>query len=44
LSGADNGVNEILATNDHEFLVIERDGGAGAAAVTKQIFRVDITG
>src|SRR5262249_46641388 len=32
-----NGVNEILAVNDHEFLVLERDGNAGLAAVTKKI-------
>lgn len=43
-NGADNGLNDILAINDHEFLAIERDGRAGAAAVTKKIYRVDITG
>lgn len=37
-----NGVSEILAVNDHEFLVIERDGKAGAAAAFKKIFRIDI--
>jgi hypothetical protein len=37
------GVNEILAVNDHEFLVIERDGNAGTAAGFKQIFKIDIT-
>jgi hypothetical protein len=35
-------VNEILAINDHEFLVIERDGNAGAAAAFKKIFKIDI--
>lgn len=37
-----NGVNEILAVNDHEFLVIERDGRAGSNATFKQIFKIDI--
>lgn len=37
-----NGVNEILAINDHEFLVLERDGKAGAAAAFKKIFKTDI--
>jgi hypothetical protein len=39
-----NGVNEILAINDHEFLVIERDGKAGAAAAFKKLFRIDTSG
>jgi hypothetical protein len=39
-----NGVNEILAVNDHEFLVIERDGKAGASAAFKKIFHIDIAG
>jgi len=43
-SGQDNGVNDILAINDHEFLVIERDSRIGTAAVTKQIYRIDLTG
>ena len=38
------GVNEILAINGHEFLVIERDGKAGSSAVFKKIFKIDITG
>jgi len=42
LDSASNGVNEILAVNDHEFLVIERDGRAGANAAFKKIFRIDI--
>jgi hypothetical protein len=44
LSSRSNGVNEILAIDDHQFLVIERDGNAGADAAFKQIFRIDITG
>jgi len=42
-----SGVSEILALNDHEFIVDERDGkglGDGSAAVVKQLFRIDITG
>jgi len=39
--------SEILAINDHEFLVLERDGkglGDGSNAVIKQIFKVDLNG
>jgi hypothetical protein len=42
-----SGVSEILAINDHEFLVDERDGkglGDGSAAVVKQLFRIDLQG
>src|SRR5262245_22141077 len=39
LDNKSNGVNEILAVNDHEFLVIERDGNAGTAAAFKKIFQ-----
>jgi hypothetical protein len=46
-----SGVSEIVALNDHEFLVDERDGngigggaGAKAVAVVKQIFKIDIKG
>src|SRR5262249_31998636 len=42
LDSKSNGVNEILAVNDHEFLVIERDGNAGTAAAFKKIFHIDI--
>ncbi|MEO7787631.1 MAG: esterase-like activity of phytase family protein [Sphingomicrobium sp.] len=41
------GVSEIVAINDHEFLVDERDGkglGDGTSAVVKQIFKIDISG
>ncbi len=38
------GVNEIVAVNDHEFLVIERDGKAGSDAAVKNIYWIDITG
>lgn len=42
-----SGVSEILAINDHQFLVDERDGkglGDGTDAKFKQIFKIDITG
>jgi hypothetical protein len=39
--------SEILAFNDHQFLVLERDGkglGDGTTAVVKQMWLVDLTG
>jgi hypothetical protein len=45
-----SGVSDIVAINDHEFLVDERDGtglGSGTAndpALVKQIFKIDIAG
>ncbi len=39
--------SEILALNDHEFLVLERDGkglGDGSNAVVKRIYKVDLAG
>ena len=36
------GVNEIVAVSGSEFLLIERDGAAGAAAVQKKIYRINI--
>lgn len=38
------GVNEMVAIDDHQFLVIERDGAAGTAAAAKLIFKIDLTG
>src|SRR5262249_31815654 len=44
------GVSEILAINNHEFLVDERDGKGlgdgppGTAAVVKQLYKIDLTG
>jgi hypothetical protein len=41
------GVSEILAVNNHEFLVDERDGkgqGDGSAAAVKQLFKIDLIG
>ena len=37
-----NGVCEILAVNDREFLVLERDSKAGADAKFKKLFRIDL--
>ena len=44
-----SGVSEIIALNDHQFLVDERDGnglgnGDGSAAAVKQLFQIDLTG
>ena len=42
-----SGASEIIAINNHEFLVDERDGkglGDGSNAVVKQLFKIDITG
>jgi hypothetical protein len=42
-----SGVSEILAINDHEFLVDERDGkglGDNSAAAVKKLFRIDLAG
>lgn len=44
LESASNGISEIVAVNDHEFLVLERDGRAGTSAVFKKIFKIDIAG
>jgi hypothetical protein len=42
-----SGVSEIVALNDHQFLVDERDGkglGDGSKAAVKQIFKIDLDG
>jgi hypothetical protein len=42
-----SGVSEIVAINDHEFLVDERDGrglGDGSVAVVKQLYQIDLAG
>ena len=44
---AGSGVSEIVAINDHQFLVDERDGkglGDGTSAAVKSIFLIDIAG
>ena len=41
------GISDIVAINDHEFLVDERDGkglGDGSAAVVKQLYKIDLSG
>jgi hypothetical protein len=42
LVDVDNMLNEILAINDHEFLVIERDYRVGTKARFKKIVKIDI--
>jgi hypothetical protein len=44
LAAKSNGVNELLAVDDHRFLALERDGNAGTAAAFKKIFLVDLAG
>ena len=43
LDDADYKLNEILAINDHQFLVIERDGEIGHEAKFKKIMKIDLT-
>lgn len=38
------GVSEILAINDHEFLVLERDGKGGDEAECKRLYQIDLAG
>jgi len=44
LESAANGISEILAVNDHEFLVLERDSKGGKEAEFKRIIRIDLSG
>jgi hypothetical protein len=44
LDDKSNGVSEIVAVNEHQFLVLERDGRAGSQATFKKLFLIDITG
>ena len=42
-----SGVSDIVAINDHQFLIDERDGkglGDGSAAAVKQLFEIDLNG
>jgi len=42
-----SGASDIVAINDHEFLVDERDGkglGDGSAAVVKKLYKIDLAG
>ena len=42
LDNRSNGVNEIIAINNTQFLVIERDGNGGTGAAVKKIYKIDI--
>jgi hypothetical protein len=47
INGKNYNSSELLALNDHELLVLERDGkgmGDGSKAVVKQLTRIDLTG
>ncbi|MDX2118535.1 MAG: esterase-like activity of phytase family protein [Planctomycetota bacterium] len=44
LEDAKLGVSEILAVNSRQFLVLERDGKAGAEAKVKRLYLIDIEG
>jgi hypothetical protein len=39
-----NGVSEILAVNDHQFLVLERDSKSGTEAKDKKLHLIDLNG
>lgn len=43
-TNAGAGVNEIVAINSHQFLVIERDNRVSANAQIKKIYKIDING
>lgn len=44
LEHSTHGVSEVLAINDHEFFVLERDGKAGLDAAFKKVFHIDLDG
>jgi hypothetical protein len=44
LDSKSNGISEILAVNDQEMLVLERDGKVGAAAAYKKIVKISLAG
>jgi hypothetical protein len=44
LDATANGISEILAINDHEFLMLERDGKPGSETIAKRIYKIDIAG
>ncbi len=44
MEGSDRGVNEILAVNRDQYLVLERDGKSGAAAEHRGLFLIDLRG
>lgn len=43
LENPTNALGDLQSINDHELLVIERDGGQGPAAALKKIFRIDLS-
>jgi len=43
LEGSKNGVNELIAVDDHRFLVLERDGDGGTSAAFKRLYLVDLS-
>jgi hypothetical protein len=44
LDAPKHGVNEMLAINDHEFVVEERDNKGGTDAKFRKLFKIDISG
>jgi hypothetical protein len=44
LDSTEHGINEILAVNDHEFLVLERDSLPGDKAKFKKLILIDVKG
>ncbi len=47
IGGASYNISEIVAINNHEFLVDERDGnglGGGSGATVKQLYKIDLAG
>ncbi len=43
LEDPSNALGDLQSINDHELLVIERDGAQGPAAALKKIFRIDLS-
>lgn len=43
LESSSNAIGDFTVINDNEYLVIERDGGQGATAQFKKIFKVDLS-
>lgn len=42
--GRSLGINDMVAVNDHELLIVERDGNGGTGALVKRIVKVNLTG
>jgi glycerophosphoryl diester phosphodiesterase len=43
LDNAANAIGDLAVINDHEYLVIERDGGQGTSAKFKRIYKIDLS-